>query len=286
MFSTAIMERTVAIAAMTLLLSTVSIGQSTLTARSLIHSADSLANTIKVDQQLARVSTTNIDTTGRAATWTYVYFWFDTSSAHADQEYFFVGQGGSVAFDHAQPLGYGPMVLTNSWVDSDSALRVSQESWGSKIKHQYPTCPVSASLWQLPAPPFTTEWQVDYRCPDSTRSVFINATTGAVLKTASIVTSVGNATGARLPSMPELSQNYPNPFNPSTTIRYALPQRSHVTLTVFNTLGQHVATLVDAVEDAGFHNVRFDGSGVASGVYLYRLRAGGYVEVKKLVLVR
>lgn len=84
----------------------------------------------------------------------------------------------------------------------------------------------------------------------------------------------------------KLNQNYPNPFNPSTTIRYALPQRSHVLLAVFNTLGQQVATLVNENEEAGYHDVRFDGSGVASGVYFYRLIAGEYVATKKFVILR
>jgi hypothetical protein len=84
----------------------------------------------------------------------------------------------------------------------------------------------------------------------------------------------------------QLAQNYPNPFNPSTTIRYALPQRSHVTLTVFNTLGQQVATLVNETQGAGYHDVRFDGSGLASGVYFYRLSAGPYVAAKELLLLK
>jgi photosystem II stability/assembly factor-like uncharacterized protein len=83
-----------------------------------------------------------------------------------------------------------------------------------------------------------------------------------------------------------LSQNYPNPFNPSTTIRYALPQRSHVTLTVFNTLGQQVAALVNEVQDAGYHDVRFDASGLASGVYFYRIQSGTFVQTRKLVILR
>ena len=83
-----------------------------------------------------------------------------------------------------------------------------------------------------------------------------------------------------------LHQNYPNPFNPSTTIRYALPQRTHVTLSVHNTLGQLVATLVDGTEEAGYHTVKFDGSALASGVYFYRLRAGDYISSKRMVVLR
>lgn len=83
-----------------------------------------------------------------------------------------------------------------------------------------------------------------------------------------------------------LQQNYPNPFNPTTTIRYAVPQRSLVTLTVFNVLGQQVATLVNGDVEPGYHEVRFDATGLASGVYLYRIQAGSYVDAKKLLLIR
>ena len=93
-------------------------------------------------------------------------------------------------------------------------------------------------------------------------------------------------TGPTIPTEFELRQNYPNPFNPSTTIQYGLPQRSRVTLTVFNTPGQQVATLVNAYQEAGYHDVRFDASGLASGVYFYRLRAGDCVATKRLIVVR
>jgi hypothetical protein len=83
-----------------------------------------------------------------------------------------------------------------------------------------------------------------------------------------------------------LFQNYPNPFNSSTIIRYGLPQRSHVTLTVFNPLGQKVAELVNGEVEAGDHEVRFGAAGLATGVYVYRLQAGASVQARKLVLVR
>ena len=92
----------------------------------------------------------------------------------------------------------------------------------------------------------------------------------------------------------QLSQNFPNPFNPNTTIRFALPQRSLVFLTVFNTLGQQVATLVHGEEEVGHHEVTFDGSGLSSGVYFYRLSASPlagpaastYIETRRLLLLK
>ena len=89
-----------------------------------------------------------------------------------------------------------------------------------------------------------------------------------------------------VPDSYTLNQNYPNPFNPSTTIRYGLPQRSMVSLTVFNALGQRVRQLVNEEQDAGFHEVTFDGAGLASGIYFYRIRAGSFVQTKKLVLLQ
>ena len=83
-----------------------------------------------------------------------------------------------------------------------------------------------------------------------------------------------------------LFQNYPNPFNPSTTIRYTLPRRSHVTLTVFEVLGQKVAELVNGDIDAGYHEIQFNANDLASGVYFYRIQAGSYVETKSLLLIR
>ncbi|MGB2960605.1 MAG: M14 family zinc carboxypeptidase [Bacteroidota bacterium] len=88
------------------------------------------------------------------------------------------------------------------------------------------------------------------------------------------------------PDIFSLRQNYPNPFNPATTIRYSLPRRGHVMLKVFDLLGREVETLVDEVRSAGAHSVRFDAGGLAAGVYLYRLTAGGGSQTRKLLLLR
>jgi hypothetical protein len=88
-----------------------------------------------------------------------------------------------------------------------------------------------------------------------------------------------------VPASFALAQNYPNPFNPSTTIRYALPHRSRVSLIVYNTLGQQVATLVNGEVEAGYHEVTFNANGLASGVYFYRMTAGDFVQTKRLVLL-
>jgi ligand-binding sensor domain-containing protein len=100
-----------------------------------------------------------------------------------------------------------------------------------------------------------------------------------------MITSVEPAAG-ELPSKVGLSQNYPNPFNPSTTIKFELPKPSNVRLSVFDMLGREVSVLVNEKKEAGVHEVKFDASGLSSGVYFYRLTAGSFVQTLKLLLLR
>jgi hypothetical protein len=89
-----------------------------------------------------------------------------------------------------------------------------------------------------------------------------------------------------LPTEFTLDQNYPNPFNPTTTIRFGLPESMDVRLEVYTVLGQRVMTLVNENRTAGWHTVSFNGAGLSSGVYVYRIQAGNYVSTKKLMLVK
>jgi hypothetical protein len=89
-----------------------------------------------------------------------------------------------------------------------------------------------------------------------------------------------------IPAAFDLAQNYPNPFNPSTTLQYSIARKGHVVLDVFNVLGQSVARLVDGELSAGTYRTTFDASRLSSGVYLYRLQAGDFVQTQKMVLMK
>ncbi len=89
-----------------------------------------------------------------------------------------------------------------------------------------------------------------------------------------------------LPTSYALSQNYPNPFNPSTEINFDIPKKSHVTLTVYNILGQAVTTLVNEDMTAGSKTVTWDASEHSTGVYFYKLTAGDFTETRKMMLLK
>jgi len=81
-------------------------------------------------------------------------------------------------------------------------------------------------------------------------------------------------------------QNYPNPFNPATQINYSVPKNSFITIKVYNLLGQEVKTLFEGYQIRGNYTVTFNGSGLASGIYLYRLTAENFTDTKKTILLR
>ena len=113
---------------------------------------------------------------------------------------------------------------------------------------------------------------------------FLNA--NGTIVSVELGSAVGGSVNAKLiPANFELAQNYPNPFNPSTTIGFALSQASDYTLTIYNVTGQKVAEFA-GTEEAGIHEVKWDASVNASGIYFYKLNAGDFSDTKKMVLLK
>lgn len=134
--------------------------------------------------------------------------------------------------------------------------------------------------WTPKADQANSQFQVSVRLSDGTASV----TSSATLTTGAIVGIDDEMSG--IPTSFQLKQNYPNPFNPTTTITIGLPEDSRVKVAVYNLIGQEMALVIDKRMSAGYHNLEFDASSLKSGVYLYRLEADNFVQVKKMVLIK
>jgi len=99
-----------------------------------------------------------------------------------------------------------------------------------------------------------------------------------------VTTEIGDVTN--LPDNFTLYQNFPNPFNPVTTIRFQIPSEEFVAIKIYNTLGQEIRTIFNEFKKTGVYEVLFDGSDLSSGIYVYRITAGNFTAVKKMVLMR
>jgi len=110
-------------------------------------------------------------------------------------------------------------------------------------------------------------------------------TTGTIAKMTGVPVGINDPT-SEIPSAYSLMQNYPNPFNPATSITFALPIAGNVELKVYDILGKEVASIVSGNLNAGTHIVPFDASALASGVYIYKITAGSFIDSKKMVLIK
>ena len=202
---------------------------------------------------------------------------------------------------------FGDMVAINIElvIDSDSVMKIAETNGGEGFRNDpHPGFElVSLELdvilanlfWEYPdaVSSSTIAWAVNYRrhtvgietdiaSMEYARFV-IDAETGTVISQ-DIVTS--NEVQSELPEHIALKQNYPNPFNPSTNIPFELNKSTSVTLTIYNMLGQKVTTLANEVFPAGAHTLQWDASSMASGMYIYQLKAGDVVQTRKLMLIK
>lgn len=122
--------------------------------------------------------------------------------------------------------------------------------------------------------------------PDANNATVVGNIHGIMHTSSGGVSEVEENTVTPAPRQYDLDQNYPNPFNPSTVIEFSVPYASYVTLKVFDVLGQTISTLVNEPMSAGSYSVSWNATGIASGVYFYRLQAESFSETKKLVLLR
>jgi photosystem II stability/assembly factor-like uncharacterized protein len=173
------------------------------------------------------------------------------------------GDGGS-GVDHAQVFGFGPYTVAASGTKRIGFALVA----GTSLQNFIDNARAAQRAWVQ-----------------------------RLGNTFTIITGVDNDPSAGIPETFALDQNYPNPFNPTTTLRYALPEAARVNLSIFNVLGQRVATLASEVQSAGYYNATWSGRNdagvqVASGVYFYRIEAAPtsgtapFVSLKKMVLIK
>lgn len=102
----------------------------------------------------------------------------------------------------------------------------------------------------------------------------------------SVATSVEQLDESAIPASPVLAQNYPNPFSGQTELEYGLTEATYVRLEVFDLTGRHIQTLVDGQRPAGRHRVSFDSGSLASGLYIYRIEAGSFIDAHTMLLIR
>ena len=99
-------------------------------------------------------------------------------------------------------------------------------------------------------------------------------------------TVLGNIETVEIPNHYSLSQNYPNPFNPVTTIKYGIPKTSNVLIRIYDVLGNEVLTIINEKKSPGVYSESFNASNLSSGVYFYKIEAGSFTDVKKMVLIK
>lgn len=192
-------------------------------------------------------------------------------------------------------------VLIPNGGESWQANSVHNITWNAtaldRVEISYKTSPTGA--WQrivqnIPASPSSYAWTIPNTPTTQARVKIVDRTSGAVLDSSDAFFTIQSPNSVSelggIPTKYELNQNYPNPFNPSTVIIYGVPKEGFISLKIFNMIGQEVATLVNERMEAGRYSATFDTqklTGTASsGLYFYRLSAGDFIEIRKMMLLK
>ena len=203
---------------------------------------------------------------------------------------FGIDRTGYVFFHGAFPEKFELQTLTNTLRDAVTgelilpqiiAAAASSEE-GGFVEYHFDNPDDDTDSAEILKVTYALERENTFTLPDSTQRTLITIMGAGIYEPG--VTSV-EPVGGEIPTTFALDQNYPNPFNPSTTIEFSLDRAQTITLTVHDMLGRQVRVLVDGVQPVGRYSVSFDGSGLASGTYLYVLRTEQNVAVKKMSLL-
>jgi len=232
------------------------------------------------DAKLWRLSSfgTTIDSLGNSQMWGCIYY------SPSIDSLFMVTVMGQLPILSVSP-GFAPTdttTVTLGWVDSDVTIAVAEASGGETYRQTNQDVFVNAQLsrWFGGLNPALSIWTFEYTSSTSDTLVFlVNAHTGNIV-------GIDETEFNYLPYNFALYQNYPNPFNPTTTIKYALPENGFVNLVVYDLLGREVALLINEEQSAGNYEVSFNESGLASGVYIYKIKVNDFIESKKMILLR
>lgn len=198
--------------------------------------------------------------------------------------------GDSLLFD--VQLGTWPGGIATYYPDSVQVWVTSGRTPGSQLQHlgTIASLPAATNMWQKAAFPLdafngqTIHIAFRYHMDVTVNGIMVNIDS-VMVRNLAFVVSVQDPNGS-VPVTYDLRQNYPNPFNPATTISYDLPEAEFVSISVYNSLGQEVASLVNEQKPAGSYNVNFNASGLPSGIYIYRINAGRYTKTMKMTLIK
>lgn len=210
----------------------------------------------------------------------------------------------SVLFDSLKPNQYVEVryVITSS--NENLAIKVEIEKEANSVRFEGIVSSVSSSNVQISGNSILlnsntlfitsnyTQSQPSLIQPGQNVTIWANQDASGSLSAVQVqqinssVTQIKEDKTTNLPSHYALNQNYPNPFNPSTLIKYTLAKQEYVSLVVFNIIGEKIATLINTAQSPGTHSVKFNAANLPSGIYFYRLEAGNFVDVKKMILLK